>query len=139
MVEEEHQTPVSEPEEITIWKNPIQTLSTLLLCCIEWAGQGWTIIRQRIIAITILLAIVLIPHLVLGPHTPVLAFLHSILKRLMILQSLLVGGSALEYSVLLDLVSNMNKHRYRTSHFCSLLGSSLSQVRYGYLQMQRCA
>lgn len=92
MVKEEHLTPVSEPEEITIWKNPIQTLSTLLLCCIEWAGQGWSIIRQRIIAITILLAIILIPHLILGPHTPVLAFLLSLLKRLMILQSLLVGG-----------------------------------------------
>lgn len=69
----EIQTGGPELEEITLWKNPILTVSTFILCCLEWAGQAWTIIRQRIVMIVLLIAVIVVPHVVHGPHTPVLS------------------------------------------------------------------
>lgn len=72
MVKEKTEVAVEAPlEEITIWSNPITTVSTLMLCSVEWIQQGWTIARKNLIAIIVVLAVVLVPHAVHGPHSPV--------------------------------------------------------------------
>lgn len=59
-----------EPEEITVWSHPIATLTTLGLVVGEWSVQGWAFVRARLLPIMLVLAAVILPHMLDGPHRP---------------------------------------------------------------------
>lgn len=65
------QDTTSELKEITIWSNPITTFTTLLLCIMEWLQQGWGWARRYMVFILSFLTLVIVPHVVHGPHSPV--------------------------------------------------------------------
>lgn len=74
MVKEKTEVAQAAPlEEITLWSHPVVTISTLALCSVEWIQQGWEIARKHIVAIVIILSLIIFPHMVVGPHTPVVS------------------------------------------------------------------
>ena len=97
MVKEKTEAPQpQEVEEITLWSNPVATVSTLALCCVEWLKQGSGLLKQYYLFVVIIIAVVVVPHVVNGPHTPVTSTYRSWSKNLMTLPNLLVGGSVSE-------------------------------------------
>ena len=61
----------TELKDITIWSDPVETVQTLVLCCIGWIAEGWQIVRGHLVAITVVLAVVFVPHFIGGPHSNV--------------------------------------------------------------------
>jgi membrane protein YqaA with SNARE-associated domain len=59
-----------EIEKVTLWKNPIRTLQLFTAVLARFFGNIFRHILRNIIYYIILAAIIIVPHVVHGPHTP---------------------------------------------------------------------
>jgi len=58
-------------EKVTLWKNPVRTLQLFSAVLIRFVGKIFRHIFRNIIYYIILAAIIIVPHVIHGPHTPV--------------------------------------------------------------------
>jgi hypothetical protein len=58
-----------ELQEYKIWTHPLEVLGIFSLVIVQWAKDGWTFISKHLLPIVCVALVLILPHVVEGPHS----------------------------------------------------------------------
>ena len=70
-----------DPEYITIFKNPLEVITLLALCLIDFGKKILLVLKRYILLVVIVILALVLPHVIEGPHSKVVLYLtQTVLK-----------------------------------------------------------